>query len=79
MTQFHADIAWFISATVIALVIGLRYSAAPARSRRYGWLMLGGVLLQAIIGYAQYFSHEQHPSLSTESRPYTRLTAEHAD
>jgi cytochrome c553 len=25
---------------------------------------------------AKYFSHEQHPTLSTESRPYTRLTAE---
>jgi cytochrome c553 len=25
---------------------------------------------------AQFFSHENHPSLSTESRPYTRLTAE---
>jgi cytochrome c oxidase assembly protein subunit 15 len=58
VTQFHADIAWFISATVVALVIGLRFSAAPSRSRRYGWLMLGGVLAQAIIGYAQYFSHE---------------------
>src|SRR5712691_5673714 len=57
-TQFHADIAWFISATVIALVIGLRFSAAPPRSRRYGWLMLGGVIAQAIIGYAQYFNHE---------------------
>jgi cytochrome c553 len=29
--------------------------------------------IQAI---AQYFAHEQRPSLSTESRPYTRLTAE---
>jgi len=29
--------------------------------------------IQAI---AQYFSHEQTPTLSTESRPYTRLTAE---
>jgi cytochrome c oxidase assembly protein subunit 15 len=58
VTQFHADIAWFISATVVALVIGLRYSGAPARARRYSWLMLGGVLAQAVIGYAQYFSHE---------------------
>jgi cytochrome c oxidase assembly protein subunit 15 len=58
VTQFHADIAWFISATVVALVIGLRFSAAPARTRRYAWLMLGGVIAQAAIGYAQYFSHE---------------------
>jgi cytochrome c553 len=32
-----------------------------------------------ITAIAEYFSHEQHPSLSTESRPYTRLTAEHND
>jgi cytochrome c553 len=29
-----------------------------------------------IAAIAQYFAHEQHPSLSTESRPYTVLTAE---
>ena len=29
-----------------------------------------------IVAIAQFFSHEDHPSLSTESRPYTRLTAE---
>ena len=28
---------------------------------------------------AEYFSHEQSPSLSTESRPYTRLTAGHEE
>ena len=32
-----------------------------------------------IAAIAEYFSHEQHPSLSTESRPYTVLTAEKAD
>ena len=32
-----------------------------------------------ISAIAEYFSHEQHPSLSTESRPYTVLTAEKAD
>ena len=57
VTQFHSDIAWFISATSLAIAIGLRFSAAPPRARRYGWLMVGGVILQAIIGYAQYFSH----------------------
>ena len=28
---------------------------------------------------AEYFSKEQHPSLSTESRPYTALTASHGE
>ena len=56
-SQFHADIAWFISATSLALAIGLRYSAAPARAKRYGWIVVGGVILQAVIGYTQYFLH----------------------
>jgi cytochrome c553 len=32
-----------------------------------------------IAAIAEYFSKEDHPSLSTESRPYTRLTAEHEE
>jgi cytochrome c oxidase assembly protein subunit 15 len=58
VAQFHADIAWFISATALALAIGLRYSSAPARAKRYGWIVVGGVVLQAVIGYTQYFLHE---------------------
>jgi cytochrome c oxidase assembly protein subunit 15 len=58
VTQFHADIAWFITATAVAMVIGLRFSGAPPRTRRYGAAMLAGVIAQAIIGYAQYFSRE---------------------
>ena len=57
VTQFHADIAWFISATSIALAIGLRYSSAPARAKRQSWVVVGGVILQAVIGYTQYFLH----------------------
>jgi cytochrome c oxidase assembly protein subunit 15 len=57
VTQFHADIAWFISATSLALAIGLRYSSAPARVRRQAWIVVGAVILQAIIGYTQYFLH----------------------
>jgi cytochrome c oxidase assembly protein subunit 15 len=57
VTQLHADIAWFISATSLALAIGLRYSAAPARAKRQAWVVVGGVILQAVIGYTQYFLH----------------------
>lgn len=32
-----------------------------------------------ITAIAQYFAHEAHPTLSTESRPYTRFTAEHGE
>jgi heme a synthase len=57
VTQLHADIGWFIGALAVALVIGLRYSGAPPRTVRLGWIVLIGLGLQGIIGYVQYFNH----------------------
>jgi cytochrome c oxidase assembly protein subunit 15 len=57
VTQLHADIGWFIGALAVALVLGLRYSHAPRRTVRLGWLVLVGLGLQGIIGYVQYFNH----------------------
>jgi cytochrome c oxidase assembly protein subunit 15 len=57
VTQLHADIGWFIGALAVALVVGLRYSGAPRRTVRLGWLVLVGLGLQGIIGYLQYFNH----------------------
>ena len=57
VTQLHADIGWFIGALAVALVLGLRYSGAPRRTVRLGWIVLVGLGLQGIIGYVQYFNH----------------------
>jgi len=57
VTQLHADIGWFIGALAVALVLGLRYSGAPRRTVRLGWVVLVGLGLQGIIGYVQYFNH----------------------
>jgi cytochrome c oxidase assembly protein subunit 15 len=57
VTQSHADIGWFIGALAVAVVIGLRFSSAPRQAVRYGWLVLGGLGAQAVIGYVQYFNH----------------------
>jgi cytochrome c oxidase assembly protein subunit 15 len=57
VTQLHADIGWFIGALAVALVVGLRYSGAPRRTVRLGWVVLVGLVLQGIIGYVQYFNH----------------------
>jgi heme a synthase len=57
VTQLHADIGWFIGALAVALVIGLRYAGAPARTVRLGWIVLFGLGLQGVIGYVQYFNH----------------------
>ena len=57
VTQLHADIGWFIGAIAVALVIGLRFSDAPAQAVRYGWIVLAGLGIQGVIGYVQYFNH----------------------
>ncbi|HLK01284.1 MAG TPA: hypothetical protein VKU39_15435, partial [Streptosporangiaceae bacterium] len=39
------------------LLIALRVSGAAPAARRASLVVLGGVLLQGAIGYAQYFAH----------------------
>ena len=57
VTQLHADIGWFIGALAVALVIGLRFAGGSPRTVRLGWIVLGGLALQGVIGYVQYFNH----------------------
>jgi len=57
VTQLHADIGWFIGALAVALVIGLRFSGGSPRTVRLGWIVLGGLGMQGVIGYVQYFNH----------------------
>jgi cytochrome c oxidase assembly protein subunit 15 len=56
VTQFHADIGWLLFGLTVATVIALRSASAPPAAVRLGWLLLGLILVQGIIGYAQYFS-----------------------
>jgi cytochrome c oxidase assembly protein subunit 15 len=57
VTQFHADIGWLIGGLAAALVLGLRLSGASRRTMAYAWVMLGLIVAQGAVGYAQYFSH----------------------
>ena len=56
VTQLHADIGWMLGTLVAAAAISLQLTGAPARARRLGWVLLGLVGLQGVIGYSQYFS-----------------------
>jgi heme a synthase len=56
VTQFHADIGWLLAGLAVALVLGLRLAGAPRPAARLGWVLLGLIGAQGIIGYAQYFS-----------------------
>jgi heme a synthase len=56
VTQLHADIGWLLGGLMVALLLGLRLAAAPRKAVRLGWLLLGLIGLQGVIGYAQYFT-----------------------
>jgi heme A synthase len=56
VTQLHADIGWLLAGLMIGLLAGLRLGHAPARAIRLGWLLLGLIGLQGVIGYTQYFT-----------------------
>jgi heme a synthase len=57
VTQLHADIGWLLTGLSVALILGLRLSGAPPRTMRAGWIMIGALLTQGVIGYIQYFNH----------------------
>jgi heme a synthase len=56
VTQLHADIGWLLGGLEIALLLGLRLTAAPRRALGLCWLLLALTGLQGAIGYGQYFS-----------------------
>jgi heme A synthase len=56
VTQLHADIGWLLGGLAIALALSLALTAAPAAAVRLGWLLVGLLGVQGIIGYTQYFS-----------------------
>jgi cytochrome c oxidase assembly protein subunit 15 len=57
VTQLHADIGWLLTGLSVALVLGLRFSGAPPRAVRAGWVVLAAIGTQGVIGYIQYFNH----------------------
>jgi hypothetical protein len=58
VTEFHADLAWFICALALALLIGLQFApGTPRRCVTHSRVVLGWIVVQAVIGYVQYFNH----------------------
>ena len=55
VTQVHADTGWLLGGIALALVLGLRFSGAPPRAVRLGWLLIALIGVQGVIGYVQYF------------------------
>jgi cytochrome c oxidase assembly protein subunit 15 len=56
VTQLHADVGWVLGTVALMLVACLHFLPAPARARKLGWVVLGLIGLQGVLGYVQYFS-----------------------
>jgi len=57
LAQLHADIALFVVGFALALAVALHAIDVPERVRRSGRILVGVLVLQAGVGYAQYFTH----------------------
>jgi len=57
VTQLHADIGWVLGTVAVMTVACLALTGAPARAMRLGWIVLGLIAAQGVIGYVQYFTH----------------------
>ena len=56
VAKLHAGAVWIFLALLIALLVVLRRSDAPARARRAVLVLLAVTLAQGLIGYAQYLT-----------------------
>ncbi|WP_460306863.1 COX15/CtaA family protein [Actinocorallia aurea] len=68
ITRIHSFLAWASVIVAAALLVLMARTNAPARTRRAVHLFLGAVLLQGVIGYAQFFlleSFDGNTDLST--------------
>lgn len=57
LAELHADIALFVVGFALALAVALHAIDVPERVRRSGRILVGVLVLQAGVGYAQYFTH----------------------
>jgi cytochrome c oxidase assembly protein subunit 15 len=55
VARVHGELAWLTVALTVALMIGLRRTAAPGRVRRCALTLFAVELAQGAIGYTQYF------------------------
>jgi cytochrome c oxidase assembly protein subunit 15 len=56
VAQVHADGVFLLLGLAVALPLVLRATSAPDRTRRRSAWLLGVVLAQGVVGYAQYFT-----------------------
>lgn len=57
VSQLHADIGWVLGTTAVMLMLSVHLTEAPPRVIRLGWVVLGLIGLQGVIGYVQLGLH----------------------
>ncbi|MHB1554352.1 MAG: COX15/CtaA family protein [Acidimicrobiales bacterium] len=57
MAELHATLALFLVGVVLSLAIALHALDVPERVRKAGRMLVAVLVLQAAVGYSQYFTH----------------------
>jgi len=57
LAELHATLAILLIGLVLGLVLALHALAVPERTKRAGRILCAVLAAQAVVGYAQYFSH----------------------
>ncbi|HVX42253.1 MAG TPA: COX15/CtaA family protein [Mycobacteriales bacterium] len=57
VTQFHADLVFLYVGAVTVLALGLRATGAPRPAVRRAYEVFVVMILQAVVGFVQYFTH----------------------
>jgi cytochrome c oxidase assembly protein subunit 15 len=57
VTQVHADTGWLLGGLAVAFVLVLRLTGAPRPALRLGYVFIGLLFAQGVMGYVQYFTH----------------------
>ncbi|HEV2374182.1 MAG TPA: COX15/CtaA family protein [Streptosporangiaceae bacterium] len=57
VTQVHSDIGWLLGGLTLVFVLVLRFGGASRRAVRLGYVFIGLLGIQGVLGYVQYFTH----------------------
>jgi cytochrome c oxidase assembly protein subunit 15 len=56
VTELHAVVVMFLAGLIVATFFALRLSAVPPAAHRAYAMLLAATVLQAAVGYSQYFA-----------------------
>lgn len=57
VSWLHADVVLLFVGLIVAMILALRLTGAPASAQRASWWLAAAAVLQGCIGYVQYFTN----------------------